>query len=165
MRVLGIDLGIRKIAVAALQDEDLIHAEAFEVGAELPRDLQLRSLGAYAHDAAQLANADSVWIEDVIIGNNRKYSIRLAQTLGAVMTHLSSMRLQAGTDIRLVDNKAWKRTVVGNGNADKDTVQNYIRESHSAYAPLCGDDQDLYDAACIGRYGVTILDRAEDLHL
>ena len=165
MRVLGIDLGIRKIACAALDGEALVHAEAYEVDAELPRDLQLRSLAAYAHDAAQLANADSVWIEDTIIGNNRRFSIRLAETKGAVMAGLSSLRLQHGTDIRLVDNNTWKKVVVGQGHATKDQVKDYINVSRGAYAPLCGDDQDLYDAACIGLYGATILERAEHLDL
>lgn len=165
MKVLGVDLGIRKAAVAAFHGESLITAEAFEAENTLPRDVQLRAVGSFVREFAVLGEVDSVWIEDTIIGNNRRYSIRLAETKGAVMAALSEERLKNGVDVRLVDNKTWKKHVVGNGNADKDTVQNYIRDTRSGYAPLCGDDQDIYDAACIGLYGVTILDRAADLHL
>lgn len=165
MRVLGVDLGIRKAACTAFHGETLVIAEAFESDVTLPRDIQLRAVAAFVHEHAVLGEVDSVWIEDTIIGNNRRYSIRLAETKGAVMAALAADRLQNGTDIRLVDNKTWKATVVGNGNSTKDAVRDYIHECHSAYAPLCGDDQDIYDACCIGLYGVTILDRASDLHL
>lgn len=165
MRTVGIDLGIHKIALAVLQDDQMVDALSQTVPTDLPRDMQLRALGSIAHDNCEFHGADSVWIEDVIIGNNRKYSIGLAQTLGAVMAHLAQLRLGQGTDIRCVDNKQWKKAIVGNGNATKDDVKNYIHDTHSAYAPLCGDDQDLYDAACVGLYGHQVMERATHLQL
>jgi Holliday junction resolvasome RuvABC endonuclease subunit len=114
---------------------------------------------------ATLHRVDQVWIEDTIIGNNRKYSIKLAQVMGAVLSHLGQIRLNTGCDVRLVDNKSWKREIVGNGNSDKAAVRDYIDVTHPAYAALCGDDQDLYDAACIGLYGILICNRARGLKL
>jgi Holliday junction resolvasome RuvABC endonuclease subunit len=140
--------------------------EAWSYEAPHPeRDQQLLELGAMAHDFALLHGADSVWVEKVIIGNNRKYSIGLAETMGAVLSDLGQVRLHNGLDIRQADNKAWKKALLGNGNATKEQIRDYIHETYPAYAPLCGDDQDLYDACCIGLYGRLILDRAAHLQL
>lgn len=160
MRVLGVDLGTRKVATALFEGDELLHAFAFEVSFHLARNQQLNTIGNHVCGQAVLHGVDSVWIEDVIVGNNRKYSIGLAQVQGAVMGMLPHIM-----DTRVVDNKTWKKHVVGNGNADKLAVRHYIDVTHPAYAPLCGDDQDLYDAACIGLYGGTVLERAADLHL
>jgi Holliday junction resolvasome RuvABC endonuclease subunit len=165
MRLLGIDLGIRKIAITCLDDDVLVWADAHSTPEDMSRDLQLRDLGMFAQEISTLHAAEAVWIEDTIIGNNRKYSIGLAQTMGAVLAALAQSRLAQGTDVRLVDNKTWKKDVCGNGNATKDVVRDYIHVTHPAYAPLCGDDQDLYDAACVGLYGLQLTARAADLRL
>jgi len=161
--VVGVDLGIHKIALTYLSLGQQV-SEVYESHSK-HRDLQLLELGAYVHDFALLHDADMVWIEDVLIGNNRKYSIGLAQTLGAVLSDLGQVRLHNGLDTRLVNNKTWKKHLLGNGNASKDDVKNYIREVHSEYAPLCGDDQDLFDATCIALYGRQILERSTSLQL
>lgn len=163
MSVIGIDLGVHKIAMVCITEGE---QEAWAYEATHPhRDLQLMELGSMAHDFALLHDADSVWVEKVIIGNNRKYSIGLAETMGAVLSDLGHMRLHNGLDIRQVDNKAWKKALIGNGNASKDAIRDYIDVAQSAYAPLCEDDQDLYDACCIALYGRQILDRAAHLQL
>jgi Holliday junction resolvasome RuvABC endonuclease subunit len=165
VKTLGIDLGMRKIALFYLGEQGRCHTARFEASENDSRDMQLLELGGYAHDICSFHDADSIWIEDVIIGNNRHYSLQLAQTLGAVMSSLAQLRLSAGTDIRLVDNKTWKKHLIGNGNASKDGIRNYIDVTHGAYAPLCEGDQDLYDACCVGLYGLGVTDRAEHLTL
>jgi Holliday junction resolvasome RuvABC endonuclease subunit len=161
--LVGIDLGVHKIAMYCITEGE---REAWSYEAPHPhRDLQLLELGAMAHDFALLHGADTVWIEKVIIGNNRKYSIGLAETMGAVLSDLGQVRLHNGLDIRTVDNKAWKKALIGNGNASKEQIRDYIDVAQSAYAPLCGDDQDLYDACCIALYGRLIMDRATHLQL
>jgi len=163
MSIVGIDLGVHKIALVCITTGE---QEAWLYSATHPeRDLQLSELGAMAHDFCLLHQADSVWIEDVIIGNNRKYSIGLAQTLGAVMADLAQLRMGQGTDICTVDNKTWKKALLGNGNASKDEIRDYIDVSQSGYAPQCEGEQDLYDATCIALYGQQILDRAAHLQL
>jgi Holliday junction resolvasome RuvABC endonuclease subunit len=162
---MGIDLGVHKIALAVFVEEKLVSAYAHEAPIDLSRDMQLLELASFAHDIGTNIGVDSVWIEDVIIGNNRKYSIGLAQTLGAVLADLAHLRLAHGTDVRTVDNTTWKKAIIGNGHADKKAVRDYIDVTHPAYAPLCGADQDLYDAACVGLYGLSVMERSRDLHL
>lgn len=163
MRLIGIDLGVRKIALALFVENELAITHAYEAIEELPRDMQLLELGHYALDLALLHDVDSVWIEDVLVGNNRKYSLALAETKGAVMSGLSHLRPLC--DIRTVNVKEWKREIVGNGNAGKDMVSNYIHATHPGYAALCDGDQDRIDATCVGLYGLRITARASHLHL
>jgi Holliday junction resolvasome RuvABC endonuclease subunit len=165
VKIMGVDLGVHKVAVAVLEGEELTHAVPNHTTTDRPRDLVLHSLAGMVCNVAQLYDVDQVWIEDTIIGNNRKYSIGLAETKGAVMSELAQLRLLRGLDVRLVDNQTWKREVVGNGHASKDEIRDYIRVTHGAYAPLCGDDQDLYDAACIGLYGSHVSTLAGSLRL
>jgi Holliday junction resolvasome RuvABC endonuclease subunit len=158
---MGIDLGTRKIAISLFIEGELVDVYVYEAGVGALRGRQLAEVASYTHDIAVGYEIDHVWIEDVIIGNNRKYSLQLAQVLGAVLSKLNSLAV----DVRLVDNKAWKKAIVGNGNATKDDVKGYIDTHHPAYALLCSADQDLYDATCVGLYGLDIVDKARHLQL
>ena len=97
------------------------------------------------------------------MGNNRKYSLALAETKGAVLGSLSHLR--PACDIRTVNVKAWKKEVVGNGNAGKEQVSNYIVATHPAYAAVCDGDQDRIDATCVALYGLRITSRVRELRL
>lgn len=165
MNLMGVDLGIRQVALAIFVEDVLVHTCVHEAPIDLSRDLQLADLGSYTQTIGTTMAVDSVWVEDTLIGNNAKYSMALAETKGAVLAALARDRLTYGTDIRTVNVGTWKKAVIGRGNAGKEDVQNYIRVTHPAYAPLCGDDQDLYDAACVGLYGRQVLARATDLTL
>ena len=166
MRLAGIDLGVRKIAISVFLEGELESCHVYESPEGVFRDVQLKELAGFTeHICGSLFPTDAVWIEDTIIGNNRKYSIKLAQTMGAVQSALGYMRLEQGTDTRVVDNKTWKKVIVGNGNANKDTVRDYIDVTHPAYALLCDGDQDLYDATCVGLYGLHIWSTATGLRL
>ena len=165
MTTIGIDLGTHKISFAVFEGTELAHALGFDVGTDAPRDTVLAELGHLAHDMALNHSADRVWVENAIMGNNRKYSLQIAQVQGAVLADLATVRLQIGTDIRGVDNKAWKKKVIGNGNASKEQIKNYIVDTHPQYALLCGEDQDLYDAVCVGLYGLQLNEQSDSLHL
>jgi Holliday junction resolvasome RuvABC endonuclease subunit len=160
--VMGIDLGIAKVAYSLWRDGVLVETHAMESHHPL-RTIQLLELSDDIYEAGKFTGPDYVFIEDVLIGNNRKYSLQLAQSLGAVLSSLGLLSLEQPLDVHLVNVSTWKKDVVGSGNASKEDVRNYIHEIHSAYAVSCGSDQDRYDAACIGYYGHLIADRAEAL--
>jgi Holliday junction resolvasome RuvABC endonuclease subunit len=168
MTLVGFDLGVHKIAGSVFTEGDagftLYRAEAYETDAK-ERDVQLMELAAFAYHMCTFHDADSAWIEKPIIGNNRKYSMQIAEVYGAVLSDLAMARMQGGLDTRSVDNKVWKKEVLGSGNASKDDIRNYIHDVHPAYAAFCGDDQDRYDATCIGVYGLGVLERAQFLRL
>ena len=165
---MGVDLGVHKLSCAVLDDGPpgepaLLRVESMDIG-EGARDLQLFALSGYVHDMALSMEVDSVWIEEIIVGNNRKYSLQLAEVKGAVLASMARVRMLNGTDTRTVDNKVWKRELIDNGNASKQEIKNYIIDTHPSYAPFCGE-QDEFDAVAIALYGLTISARAESLHL
>lgn len=159
MNVMGVDLGIHKVAMFGW-DGDIAYVNATPVDPGFSRAVQLHVLSAVVHDMADFHAADVVWIEDTLIGNNRKYSLQLTEVRGAVMAALGRQ-----WDVRLVNVATWKKQVVGDGHANKDSIRDYIHVTHGPYAPLCGSDQDLYDACCIALYGRSIMERATDLRL
>jgi Holliday junction resolvasome RuvABC endonuclease subunit len=157
MTLMGVDLGIHKVACfvpGGRPDAQILESS---VGS---RALQLCELSSFVHDMAGLHQVDQVWIEDTLIGNNRKYSIQLTEVRGAVMAALA---LHA--DVRLVNVATWKSQVLGDGHASKDAVRDYIHVTHPDYAALCGSNQDLYDACSISLYGLQIRERASGLRL
>lgn len=158
MTLMGVDLGISKIAcfVPGETPDGRVH----ETIKTVSRSMQLLGLSTFVHTMVELHGVDQVWIEDTLIGNNRKYSIQLTEVRGAVMASLA-----LHCDVQLVNVATWKAQVVGDGHASKDAVRDYIHVTHSAYAALCGENQDLYDAACISLYGLQIRQRATGLRL
>ena len=167
MNVLGIDLGIRKVAVAVIA-EGLEGYTCYGVPrlvlTEQPRQVELHKLASYTQALISTYNPDYVFVEKPIVGNNIKYSMKIAETCGAVCSMVGAA-YPTGTKLDMVDNGTWKKELLLNGHASKEDIQNYIVDTHPAYALFCGDDQDAYDACCIALYGVTILDRAKHLSL
>jgi Holliday junction resolvasome RuvABC endonuclease subunit len=158
MTLMGVDLGIHKVACFVPGERP--DAQILESSSASSRALQLCELSSFVHDMAGLHQVDQVWIEDTLVGNNKKYSIKLTEVRGAVMAALA---LHA--DVRLVNVATWKAQVVGDGHASKDAVRDYIHVTHSDYAALCGSNQDLYDACCISLHGQQIRERASGLRL
>ena len=70
---MGVDLGIHKVAIF-LWDGDLPHTMAWSAPDGYNRATQLHHLAGYVRDMATTFDTDVVWIEDTLVGNNRKYS-------------------------------------------------------------------------------------------
>ncbi len=170
-RVVGIDLGIRKAAYA-LWDADGRdnHSELIQTGMREARPqhraLELEVIAEWAHETVYeiaLAGHTYVFIEEPLLGNNRKYSLNLAMTFGAVLSELADLHNAERITIFGVNVQSWKKGTVGKGNAGKEEVRNYILGINSSYPALCGHDQDRIDAACIGLFGVRTAARADQL--
>jgi Holliday junction resolvasome RuvABC endonuclease subunit len=164
VNLIGIDLGVHKIAMALFINNELADAISWEAPYNIPRDRQLRELAGVAYDWGLGHDADQIWVEEPLMGNNHKYSLAISELKGAVLSHLNVLRSR-GCDIRTVNVSSWKREVVGKGNATKEQVSNYIDATHPDYAPFCDGDQDRIDACCVGLYGLRISARADGLRL
>jgi len=160
VNLIGIDLGVHKIALAVFTEDELSVTHSYVSDAPM-RDVQLLELGHYALGIAHLHDVDQVWVEEPLLGNNHKYSLAIAETKGAILGSISHLR--PNVDIQTVNVQRWKKTVIGRGNATKEQIRDYIDVTHSAYAPLCDGDQDRYDATCIGIYGLLLNARAAQL--
>ena len=85
-----------------------------------------------------------VAIEKPIFIQNAMTTIRISMVVGAVF----SILLNHGYKPLLVDNKSWKKLVVGKGNASKVDIKNFSVD-------LWGDvfkEQDFADATCIAKW-------------
>jgi Holliday junction resolvasome RuvABC endonuclease subunit len=143
------------VALSYVKKGTLIGTEAYE-SHSLMRTQQLMDLSDYVYSEVKYYRPAYVFIEATLIGNNRKYSIRLAETMGACLSGLGLLQTEHEFDVVPVNNKSWKLHTVGNGNATKIAVRDYIDGIQEAYSGLCGGDQDRYDAAAIGLYGWTL---------
>lgn len=150
---MGIDLGQKKAAFSLVADGELMVTDAYESPA-INQPMQLRDVAAWISDAADGLTPDYIFIEEPLMGNNRKYSLNLAKMYGAVLADLAWMDgFVRVTRIVPVNVSNWKKMTVGKGNATKDMVREWLYERNSAYSGLCGNDQDRIDAAAIGIYG------------
>lgn len=165
--VVGIDLGIHKIALSIWHDGQLTATRALDSSAS-HRAEQLCEIGEYAYltvmDVLDSDKADVyVIVEEPLIGNNRKYSLNLAMSYGAVLCCLGDVESVSG--LYGVNVSTWKKQVCGDGRADKEKIRNTLKKVNGSYSELCDGDQDRYDAACIGLYGVLLHARTEGLEL
>lgn len=143
MLIAGVDLGGKKAAVALLDDDKLISAQAFASSSARRQD-QLYEVADFVDQAVGLA--DAVYVEEPLIGRGVRASLQIAQCAGAVLANI-------GPPAYLVPVATWKKEVVGSGNATKESVSFWLRTAHSPYSDICEDDQDLADACCIALYG------------
>lgn len=149
MIVAGVDLGVRKAAIAILNGVDLVAVEAFESKAQT-RSRQLYQVAIWVREMCDKHRVDVVYIEEPLIGRSTRVSLQIAQVAGAVLSHLSHV-----PHSYLVSNTAWKKAVIGVG-AGKDIklkIQMWLDEMFPGYATPCDGDQDKYDATCIAIYG------------
>jgi Holliday junction resolvasome RuvABC endonuclease subunit len=165
VKVVGVDLGTRKAAVAILVDGALDTVDAFVAREGLPRHEQLRLVSDYVFDVCEAVEPDYVFIEEALVGNNRNYSLMIAQCLGAVAAELSVLNADFGTEIIFSNNKKWKRRVIGNGNASKEMIKIWVEGQHPAYAMQCANDQDRLDALCIAIDGHRVVEQSAHLNL
>lgn len=148
--IYGVDLGTRRIAV--VEPGSLHAAELW-----LPRlrrgeaeDVQsaLRALASWF--ITTVPPDAEVWVEAPISGHgNVRTAIRMAETCGAVLAaHVGRARK--------VNLSTWKARVIGHGHADKPTIRRWLTDHHPALATVCGESQDLVDAACVALYGTEV---------
>ena len=164
MKVMGIDLGIHKVAYSYWVEDELRETNAQHFDHVYHRHHELYDISDYI--ACQLVGLwpDIVIFEDVLIGNNRKYSMQLAETKGAVLAGMGQLSDHNWVgQVIPVNVGTWKKAVIGDGHADKEAVRNYLLSRGSAYYELCDGDQDQFDAACIGYYGLILSRRADKL--
>jgi len=143
--VAGVDLGVRKAAVTLLDGDQMLWTGAFESVAK-PRSHQLAQVAEWVRDRVEETGV--IYVEEPLVGRSTRVSLQIAQTAGAVLSAVSDL-----PGSYLVSNTAWKKVLLGSGNADKVKIQEWLDLNYSSYALNCDGDQDCYDATCIALYG------------
>ena len=158
-RVMGIDLSSRKIAIVRLSGDDY-ESHTVEIEKLPNRPDELSALQEGVEGLMDRFSSSWVYIEAPVVGRGgARPTVLQAQVDGIVQSaavrfgHLGAYS---------VNNKTWKKDVVGNGNAGKDDTKSWLAAYHPVLTDLCGDDQDLVDAAGVALYGRAVIERAQE---
>lgn len=153
MKIAGIDLGKRRIAAVTYlltADDKIVIKDATSVLLHPTlRGQELLDLSKAAALLAQSQQWEYAFIEEPLVGRSVKASASLSETAGAILAYLT----QIGVRTEYVNVKTWKSRIIGNGNASKTQIEEHVKRAYPRYAEVC-DDQDQFDAACIGLFGV-----------
>lgn len=158
--VVGVDPGSRKLAVVVnTPGSNFLWTYQVPQGTLRPQacDQLFTAIHAFLASVGESRDEIAVWVEEPVVGKNRRGALMQGQVHGVAMT----AALQSGiTSVYSVGNTTWKKETVGAGNASKPQCREWLAREHPELAGDCGDDDDLVDAACIAVYGRGVLARA-----
>lgn len=151
LRVGGIDLGKRRIAIATFEvnDGEIDLIDLTDVGMRVGIRTRGRELGVLADTILGISleyDWHEAFVEEPLMGMSVASSMSLAESAGVAQFALGDV------NTTMVNVRTWKHVVLGNGNASKGQIRTYVDQNHPLYASWC-DSQDAYDAVCIGYYG------------
>ena len=152
MDILGIDCSSKAVN-CVLIDKSKAWKYSFCLKSDA-RDMDLRLIELFGDFNKLIMNLSDIKfavIENAIYLQNVKATIGIAQVISAVKVALSTK----GIKFIGVDNKSWKKAVLGDGNASKDKIMDFA-------LALWGKEnitsQDVADASCIALWGVMRLE-------
>ena len=104
----------------------------------------------FSEDLSKIKVIEFSAVEAAIFIQNPKTTIAIAHVVGAVWLAL----LNVGIPSILIDNRRWKKFILGKGNASKIDIKNYAIAKWGDRFP----EQDYADAACIALWNKRRLD-------
>lgn len=144
---MGIDCSTKRIDVVVIDGKkNWISSKSIETS---ETDIDLKMVALYKEFATFLSETliDSgvefylAAVENPIYVNNVKVTVSIGQTVACVKLALANQ----GVSFVGIDNRAWKRSVLGDGNSDKEKIKKFA-------TALWGKkitSQDIADASCI----------------
>jgi len=137
----GFDCSSKAIHVALLDSgENIISMAKFE---SKDKDYEIRfyEILDKFEDYSGIIDISTAAIESAIYIQNAKATIAIASVVAGVKLQLH----RSGTPFASVDNKVWKKIIVGKGNAKKSDIMAFAVSKWGDVFP----EQDYADAACI----------------
>lgn len=146
MMCVGVDYGVRRIAMACVAYEE---AESFVAPPNIDRASQLFDLVAWFKEFTPRTHF-RLWIESAIQGasKNVQTTVGMAATQGAILA-------AHGGPCSIVAPASWKHGTHGNGHASKADMKAWLKLTHPDLAWQC-NNQDEVDAMCIALYGESL---------
>lgn len=159
--IIGVDLGTRRVALAAPWAEWVYRDDVERAAAKRDYPLEVdagRALGARARSAVISAVRSNLlpqvglefWFErpmaGFLPGGKRNVRTAVGQGLsgGAVLSQLP------GSLHQIDSASTWKKELTGDGAAKPAGYRAWLTEHHPPLAALCAEDEDLFAASCIG---------------
>ena len=95
----------------------------------------------FSKELSKINQVEFASIEAAIFIQNPKTTIAIANVVGAVWAFL----LEQAITTSIIDNRSWKKVIIGKGNSSKDDIKKFAEEKWGDKFP----EQDYADAACI----------------
>lgn len=135
----GIDCGARKLALVCPERGVFAVLEVKKIDYERFYE----AAGAFFGTYQPMLDEEKWFVEAPVVAGarNLQSTIKVAQTVGIVHALAPNV-----TEVAV---SSWKKATVGNGNASKAMVKEWLDKEHPDLALMCRGNQDLYDAACI----------------
>lgn len=126
MIIMGLDPGLRKVGWGVIQykDNKITHkGNGFiKTDSEAPLAYRLKFISNFLEKIILEYKPEQVAMEEIFVNKNPLSSIKLAQARGAILLTIANNNLLVGEYLpNLV-----KKTVVGNGRADKMQIQSMV---------------------------------------
>jgi hypothetical protein len=149
INVWGVDLGVRVVHLAKISGEDgSLSVQSFRSDKDVRwREILKLQMGLQGLFVRQ----DVVFIEEPPMVRSLRVHGEMHQLVGLVIAEA----LLAHSF--LVNVKTWKKELIGNGNAPKPFVAQWLKDHHPGYSAICAEDQDLIDATCVALHGREVL--------
>lgn len=150
---LGFDCSSKAIHCVALDDELNIIVQKKWGSTEKIFEKRFQEFAvSFWHDLSKIYISEKkeekvfVAIEQAIFIQNPKTTVEIANVIGCVRTACFIHAF----DVDVVDNRRWKKEILGNGNAKKSDIMAYAIEKWGDIF----EEQDFADAACIAEWKV-----------
>ena len=142
MKFIGLDCSSLAIHAAIIDDkEDLISLHKWGSKQKTFESRFPEILKEFSKDISKIKEVEFASIEAAIFIQNPKTTIAIANVVGAVWAFL----IEQDINTSIIDNRSWKKEIVGKGNAKKEEIKKYAIDKWGEKFP----EQDFADAACI----------------
>jgi Holliday junction resolvasome RuvABC endonuclease subunit len=154
--VAGVDYGTRRIAITVISEKSV---ELYEIDLSGTDNhvKDIAVLSDYLTDVLIKHKPTLVAIEQPIQGASR--NVRVGLLMGMVAGALSVAANHTGASVAIVAPATWKKSVIGRGNADKQSVSDWLERQHPRVFERCNKSQDLVDSTCLALHAEKILER------
>ena len=145
MKVIGCDCSTKLIGCSILEDNEIKTLTMYGGDAN-DFDGRFNVLFDLVKDFLKEEKPDSVYIEQAIYLNNVKVTIQIARIIDLVVFWCKYFKIP----YQIVDNKAWKKDVIGSGKASKEEIATFVKTKWSNHK---FGNQDECDATAIAFFG------------
>ena len=142
MIYLGLDCSSKAIHGIVIDEQENIVSQLKSYGNGLDFDTRFTEIFAnFSEDVSKIDIISGAAVEAAIYIQNPRTTLAIAYVVGGVRVVLQEHHIPH----TLVDNRSWKKDVVGKGNAKKEDIKSFAVAKWGAVFT----EQDFADAACI----------------
>ena len=153
---MGIDTSTKALHVVLLNEDGSIHSQTKISNTLKDLDARIFKMSDDLYSFASIIKVTASAIEAAIFIQNPMTTIKLSAVVACAKYALH----RAGLSIVPVDNRSWKKEIIGKGNAKKSDIMIYANN-------VWGDvfvEQDFADSACIALWALNRHRETGDKH-